>query len=135
VARPGYPAARDRHRSRAILRASGAVARRRRAREEELEALANGEIERRLRELPGIGPWTASVILLRGFRRLDVFPGGDVAAARGLGAIAGEHGGELVEALGPYRGMLYFHLLLSSLAARRFGPSRLASWMARPTSR
>lgn len=87
-------------------------------REEELEALANGEIERRLRELPGIGPWTASVILLRDFRRLDVFPGGDVAAARGLGAIAGEHGGELVEALGPYRGMLYFHLLLSSLAAR-----------------
>src|SRR6185312_2560764 len=82
-------------------------------REESLEALANDEIERRLRELPGIGPWTASVILLRGFRRLDVFPGGDVGAARGLGVIAGEHGGELVEALGPYRGMLYFHLLLS----------------------
>jgi DNA-3-methyladenine glycosylase II len=91
-------------------------------REEDLEGLADDEIARRLLELPGIGPWTASLILLRGFRRLDVFPGGDVAAARGLDAVAGARGAELVEALGDHRGMLYFHLLLNSLAARGIGP-------------
>ena len=40
-----------------------------------------------LMELPGIGPWSAALVLLRGFGRLDVFPPGDVGAARGLGPL------------------------------------------------
>ena len=32
----------------------------------------------------GIGPWSAGLVLLRGIGRLDVFPPGDVGAARGL---------------------------------------------------
>jgi DNA-3-methyladenine glycosylase II len=90
-------------------------------REEELEGLPDDAIAQRLRELRGIGPWTASLILLRGFRRLDVFPRGDAGASRGLDAVVGARGDALVEALGDHRGMLYFHLLLNSLAARHIG--------------
>ena len=58
-------------------------------REEDLEGLPDDAIAERLRELRGIGPWTASLILLRGFRRLDVFPRGDAGASRGLEAVVG----------------------------------------------
>jgi DNA-3-methyladenine glycosylase II len=34
--------------------------------------------------LPGIGPWSAALVLLRGFGRLDVFPPGDSGAKRAL---------------------------------------------------
>jgi DNA-3-methyladenine glycosylase II len=40
-----------------------------------------------LRALPGVGPWSAALILLRGLRRMDVFPTGDVGAARNLAAL------------------------------------------------
>ena len=94
-------------------------------REDDLEALDDEEAARRLQELPGIGPWTASLVLLRGLGRLGVFPAGDAGASRGLSALAGERGGAaLVEALGPYRGMLYFLLLLRSLEGRRAHPPR-----------
>jgi DNA-3-methyladenine glycosylase II len=92
-------------------------------REGDLEALPDAEAARRLREIPGVGPWTASVVLLRGLRRLGVFPAGDVGAARGLRELAGDRGEAIVEALGPQRGMLYFLLLLRALAARRAGRS------------
>ena len=34
--------------------------------------------------LPGIGPWSAALVLLRGFGRLDVFPPGDSGVKRAL---------------------------------------------------
>ncbi len=71
--------------------------------------------------IKGIGPWTATVILLRGLGRLDVFPMNDTSVARNLAFIAGaarlDIGGVLA-ALGPQRGMLYYHLLLARLDAR-----------------
>jgi DNA-3-methyladenine glycosylase II len=69
----------------------------------------------------GIGPWTAAVILLRGLGRLDVFPTNDSSVARNLALIGGAAPlgvEEALDALGPQRGMLYYHLLLARLEAR-----------------
>lgn len=82
--------------------------------EEDLEPLSTEALAERLTELRGIGPWTASLMMLRGFRRLDVFPAGDAGAARGLReTFPDADPEELLHALGPYRGMLYYHLLLA----------------------
>lgn len=82
--------------------------------EEELEPLATEDLAERLIELRGIGPWTAALMMLRGFRRLDVFPAGDAGAARGLAeSFPDVEPSELLRALGPYQGMLYYHLLLA----------------------
>jgi DNA-3-methyladenine glycosylase II len=70
---------------------------------------------------PGIGPWTAALIAIRGFGRLDVFPLRDSGVARGLRDLTGEADVDvnaLLATLGTYRGMLYYHLLLARLDAR-----------------
>lgn len=89
-----------------------------------LAGLPSPEAARWLTALPGIGPWSAAVVLLRGLGRLDVFPGGDSGMAatlrRLLGVVPGAEeatAARLVAALTPYQGMLYFHLLLGRLAA------------------
>jgi DNA-3-methyladenine glycosylase II len=104
----------------ALLRAAGLSAAKARAlreaaaaiasgelREGELERLASASLVERLRALRGVGPWTAGLIALRYFGRLDVFPPGDVAALKALGEVGAE---ALVERLGPWRGMLYYLL-------------------------
>jgi DNA-3-methyladenine glycosylase II len=63
----------------------------------------------------GIGRWSAAVVLLRGFGRLDVFPGADSGVARSIKMLSGNPNVDLenvLDVLGPVRGMLYFHLLL-----------------------
>jgi DNA-3-methyladenine glycosylase II len=91
---------------------------------ESLNTLPTTDAMARLMLLRGIGPWTAAVVMLRGFGRLDVFPAGDSGARhslRGLlGASVGEdtEGAAILDALGPWRGMLYYHLLLWRLAKR-----------------
>ena len=93
--------------------------------ESELEALPSPEAARRLTALPGIGPWSAAVVLLRGLGRLDVFPAGDSGMAANLRTLLGlARGAEevaaarLVAALAPYQGLLYYHLLLARLEAK-----------------
>ena len=74
-----------------------------------------------LRQIKGIGPWTATVILLRGLGRLDVFPMNDTSVARNLALVAGSTSldvGKILDALSPQQGMLYYHLLLARLEAR-----------------
>ena len=75
-----------------------------------------------LGRIKGIGPWTATVILLRGLGRLDVFPMNDTSVARNLAFVAGAAApidvARVLAALGPQRGMLYYHLLLARLEAR-----------------
>jgi DNA-3-methyladenine glycosylase II len=71
--------------------------------------------------IKGIGPWTATVILLRGLGRLDVFPMNDTSVARNLTLIAGPASLDVagtLRALSPQQGMLYYHLLLARLEAR-----------------
>ena len=77
----------------------------------------------RLRELHGVGRWTAEYVLLRGLGRLHVFPGDDVGAQKSLGRWLGrsdplDYGGvsRVVAKWRPYAGMLYFHLLLDGLS-------------------
>jgi DNA-3-methyladenine glycosylase II len=89
-----------------------------------LDALPTADAMSRLTRLRGIGPWTAAVIMLRGFGRLDVFPTGDSGVRRNLRGLLGDdaardvEGAAIQQALGPWRGMLYYHLLLWRLAAR-----------------
>ena len=71
--------------------------------------------------IKGIGPWTATVILLRGLGRLDVFPMNDSSVARNLSLVASPHRIDVestLESLSPQQGMLYYHLLLARLEAR-----------------
>ncbi len=85
--------------------------------ENELEEAPDEEVAQRLRALPGIGPWSAQLILLRGFGRLGNFPVGDSGAARGLRELfaatpdADVAAAEALERLGSWRGYLYFMLL------------------------
>jgi DNA-3-methyladenine glycosylase II len=89
--------------------------------ETQLEKLPSPGAAAQLRSIKGIGPWTAVVILLRGLGRLDVFPANDSSVARNLTLVGGPAPLDvetLLEALGPDRGMLYYHLLLGRLESR-----------------
>jgi DNA-3-methyladenine glycosylase II len=86
-----------------------------------LEPLPTPELAARLVTFKGIGPWTAAVIALRGFGRLDIFPLNDSGVARSLRELADDPAidpAALLAELGPQRGMLYYHLLIGRLAAR-----------------
>jgi DNA-3-methyladenine glycosylase II len=68
----------------------------------------------------GIGPWTAAVVALRGFGRLDVFPMNDSGVAKALRTMTGDpttQAEPVIDALRPQQGMLYYHLLLARLNA------------------
>jgi len=92
-----------------------------------LEALPSPDAVRLLCRIKGIGPWTATVILLRGLGRLDVFPMNDSSVVRNLELVGGDDVDHVLHALGPQRGMLYYHLLLARLVERGYlGPVTLA---------
>lgn len=87
----------------------------------ELERLPTSEARRRLLRLPGIGPWSANLILLRGLGRLDVFPPGDVGARRGIARLFAPEPVDvatLAETFAPQQGMLYFLALAAQLLER-----------------
>jgi DNA-3-methyladenine glycosylase II len=90
--------------------------------EEQLSSMSTEEALRTLTALPGIGPWSAGLVLLRGFGRLNMFPPGDVGAARGLRALIrrGPHAPltPIIERFGEVRGYLYFCALGSSLLSK-----------------
>jgi 3-methyladenine DNA glycosylase/8-oxoguanine DNA glycosylase len=77
-----------------------------------LSSMTSTDALRHLTSLPGIGPWSASLILLRGLGRLDVFPPGEPGAARSLGGLArfarGPAFERLLRGFGTSRGYLYF---------------------------
>jgi DNA-3-methyladenine glycosylase II len=87
-----------------------------------LEQRSSEDAAALLRAIGGIGPWTATVILLRGLGRLDVFPAHDSSVARNLAMLAGPIAPRDVDralaALRPEQGMLYYHLLLARLESR-----------------
>jgi 3-methyladenine DNA glycosylase/8-oxoguanine DNA glycosylase len=91
-------------------------------REEAIAKLGTADALQTLIELPGIGPWSAALVLLRGFGRLEVFPPGDSGAKRGLDALlrlrTPESLARVVERFGDYRGYLYFCGLGGSLLAK-----------------
>lgn len=86
-----------------------------------LERCTSADAAAMLRGIKGIGPWTATVILLRGLGRLDVFPANDTSVATNIALAAGSAPPDVrqvLDQLGSQRGMLYFHLLLGRLEAR-----------------
>jgi DNA-3-methyladenine glycosylase II len=92
----------------------------------DLESLASETDEaavQRLCALRGVGRWTAEYVLLRGLGRTHVFPGDDVGARNNLVRWLAldeplNYGGvrRAIRPWDPYGGLIYFHLLLDSLA-------------------
>ena len=83
------------------------------------EKSTNEEIIEHLVQIRGIGRWSAEYALLRGFGRIDTFPGDDVGAQKNLMQLMrlSERPNynqihELTEGWSPYAGLVYFHLLL-----------------------
>ena len=86
-----------------------------------LEKRASPDAAALLCGIKGIGPWTATVILLRGLGRLDVFPMNDTSVVRNLALVSSSDRidvDDLLGTLSPQQGMLYYHLLLARLEAR-----------------
>jgi DNA-3-methyladenine glycosylase II len=90
--------------------------------EEQLAPLGSAEAIDRLVALPGIGPWSATLVLLRGLGRLDVFPAGDSGVARALGRLmhlpTPASFERVVRRFGDARGYLYFCALGGMLLGR-----------------
>ena len=74
----------------------------------------------RLTEIPGIGPWSAALVLLRGLGRLDVFPPADVGVLRRLGRMPSSASSfeRVLERFDDLRGYIYFCLLGGALLER-----------------
>lgn len=89
-----------------------------------LSQLDDASVEEILRRVKGIGRWTAQYVALRGLGRWDVFPVDDVGGQNKvrdwLGLAARPDAAQMERLLAPYepyRGLIYFHLLLHQLAA------------------
>ncbi len=83
-----------------------------------IESLSSDSASCALQAVRGVGRWSAAVILLRGFGRLDVFPPVDSGASRNMKVLSANpsiNSQKLLAALDGTRGMLYFHLLLGGL--------------------
>jgi DNA-3-methyladenine glycosylase II len=90
---------------------------------ETLADLSNEQAVSKLVELHGIGRWTAEYTLLRGLGRIDLFPGDDIGARNNLqrwmrlsGPLDYARVTHVVSQWKPYGGLVYFHLLLDSIA-------------------
>jgi DNA-3-methyladenine glycosylase II len=90
--------------------------------EARFDALSTPDALAALTKERGIGPWTATVVLLRGFGRTEVFPPNDTGVARGLGALLSLKPGPItaatIERFGENRGYLYFYSLGAQLLGR-----------------
>jgi AraC family transcriptional regulator, regulatory protein of adaptative response / DNA-3-methyladenine glycosylase II len=83
-----------------------------------LRSAPTEEAERTLRELPGVGPWTASYVLMRGLGHRDAFPAGDLGVRKALEAVCGPRlrvarAMEIAEAWRPFRAYATLHLWAS----------------------
>ncbi len=92
---------------------------------EKLDALDDDQAVKYLVALKGIGRWSAEYALLRGLGRWQIFPGDDVGALKRLQAWlalpespAYPEVRRLLARWQPFGGLIYFHLLLGSLAEK-----------------
>jgi DNA-3-methyladenine glycosylase II len=90
---------------------------------EELAALTDQDALGNLTRIRGIGRWTAEYVLLRGLGRTYIFPGDDVGVRNKLQSwlkvnkpLDYESVGRILNRWKPYGGLVYFLLLLNSLA-------------------
>lgn len=87
--------------------------------------LDDKEAVARLCELKGLGRWTAEYVLLRGLGRTHIFPADDVGARNNLqrwldlsGTMTYDNTREALSHWDGFGGLVYFHLLLKSLAEK-----------------
>lgn len=88
-----------------------------------IESLDNRSALDALVALRGVGRWTAEFVLLRGLGRIEIFPGNDVGAQNKLKSWLSlaqppnyEETFRIIKKWYPFAGLVYFHLLLNSLA-------------------
>jgi DNA-3-methyladenine glycosylase II len=85
----------------------------------EIERLSSSEAMKRLMQLPGIGAWSAALVLLRGFGRMDVFPQADTGVESSLIALLRLRSktrlARIADGFGECRGYLYYYGLASRL--------------------
>ena len=65
---------------------------------------------RRLRELPGIGPWTAHYIAMRALRWPDAFPKEDIVVRTNLGGVTPKEAEALSQRWRPWRSYAVMHI-------------------------
>jgi DNA-3-methyladenine glycosylase II len=77
----------------------------------------------RMAKIRGVGRWTAEYVMLRGFGRINIFPGDDVGGRNKLYEFLGETGApdyegvrRITDRWHPYGGLIYLHLLVNGLA-------------------
>lgn len=92
---------------------------------EQLEQKTDDEVMQVLTALPGIGPWSAEYVMLRGLGRTHIFPGRDSGALRSLQLLLNlkERPGpartaRITAAWNPFAGLIYFHFLLNKLRSK-----------------
>ena len=88
---------------------------------------SDAEAREQLMQVPGIGPWTASIYLLMALRRPDVWPPGDLALDKALARLHGSastlSANEVEEVTAPWRPLravaarILWHSYLSERAA------------------
>jgi DNA-3-methyladenine glycosylase II len=90
-----------------------------------LSEMTNEQIVEYLSSIRGIGRWSAEYALLRGFGRIDTFPGDDIGAQNNLEQLFRldkkpdyTEVKKLTSRWHPYEGLVYFHLLLNKLHMR-----------------
>ncbi len=69
-----------------------------------------GNFIARLRELPGIGPWTAQYIAMRALPWPDAFPKEDIVVRNNLGGITAREAEERSLAWRPWRSYAVMHV-------------------------
>jgi AraC family transcriptional regulator of adaptative response / DNA-3-methyladenine glycosylase II len=81
------------------------------------DAGSRAEITRRLKEIPGVGDWTAEYVAMRALHDPDAFPAGDLGVRRALGDLSARDAAARAEAWRPWRSYAVMHLW-ASLATR-----------------
>jgi AraC family transcriptional regulator, regulatory protein of adaptative response / DNA-3-methyladenine glycosylase II len=107
-----------RARARALTALAGALARR----ELVLDPAGDRDVARRgLLALPGIGPWTAGYVAMRGLGDSDVFLASDLGVRRALERLGADRSpraaANLAERWRPYRAYAFQHLLAVTMGA------------------
>jgi DNA-3-methyladenine glycosylase II len=89
-----------------------------------IERLTDDDAIARLSKIRGVGRWTAEYVMLRGFGRINIFPGDDVGARNKLFEWLGvtdaptyDRVGKMLARWHPYGGLIYLHLIVNAVAS------------------
>jgi DNA-3-methyladenine glycosylase II len=88
-----------------------------------IERLDDADAIARLSQIRGVGRWTAEYAMLRGFGRINIFPGDDVGGRNKLFEWLGAGDAPTYDGVGkmlarwhPYGGLIYLHLIVNAVA-------------------